>query len=350
MNEVIRQKRKELNLTQEQIARQLGVSIPAVSKWESGVSYPDVSIIPALARVLKIDVNTLLCFNQELSDSEIAVIVNHIVTVAVKEDFEKAFFMVEEKIKEYPTDAQLIHTFALAMQGAMMMTELTEEQKELYNKKIIALYEKVGISENKKYADQSNYMLASRAIGERKLERAQELLDRLPEYNALDKSLLQVMLWLEEGRNGEASKICAGKILSAVNTIQIYLTHLIRIASERKDQDNAIELIKCGEALVENFGLWDYSSYLYSFEKATVEQDADEILTILNKMLGAILIPWDTAQSPVFQYIGTKKQEMDLGEKMRNAIITDLKKNPNYEFLRKNPQFEELIKKSEKKI
>ena len=38
INQVIREKRKELSLTQEQIADYLGVSTPAVSKWEKGVS------------------------------------------------------------------------------------------------------------------------------------------------------------------------------------------------------------------------------------------------------------------------------------------------------------------------
>ncbi len=38
LSTVIREKRKELGLTQEQIAERLGVSTPAVSKWESGVS------------------------------------------------------------------------------------------------------------------------------------------------------------------------------------------------------------------------------------------------------------------------------------------------------------------------
>lgn len=38
INQVIREKRKELSLTQEQIADYLGVSTPAVSKWEKGGS------------------------------------------------------------------------------------------------------------------------------------------------------------------------------------------------------------------------------------------------------------------------------------------------------------------------
>lgn len=38
LSTVIREKRKELGLTQEQVAERLGVSTPAVSKWESGDS------------------------------------------------------------------------------------------------------------------------------------------------------------------------------------------------------------------------------------------------------------------------------------------------------------------------
>ena len=63
--EVIRRKRKELGLTQEQVAQRLGVSAPAVNKWERGSSYPDIAILPALARLLNTDVNTLLCFQEE---------------------------------------------------------------------------------------------------------------------------------------------------------------------------------------------------------------------------------------------------------------------------------------------
>ena len=60
INEVIRQRRKELGLTQERVAELLGVSAPAVNKWENGNSYPDITLLPPLARLLKTDLNTLL--------------------------------------------------------------------------------------------------------------------------------------------------------------------------------------------------------------------------------------------------------------------------------------------------
>ena len=76
INQIIREKRKELSLTQEQIAEFLGVSTPAVSKWERGSTYPDITLLPALARLRRTDLNTLLSFSDDLSDIEIKNFVN----------------------------------------------------------------------------------------------------------------------------------------------------------------------------------------------------------------------------------------------------------------------------------
>ena len=50
--------RKKADLTQEQVANHLGVSTPAVNKWETRNTYPDISL-PALARLSKIDMKEL---------------------------------------------------------------------------------------------------------------------------------------------------------------------------------------------------------------------------------------------------------------------------------------------------
>ena len=71
INQIIKEKRKHLGLTQENIAEYLGVSTPAVSKWENGTTYPDITLLPGLARLLKTDLNTLMSFNEEMSEVEI---------------------------------------------------------------------------------------------------------------------------------------------------------------------------------------------------------------------------------------------------------------------------------------
>ena len=58
IGEKIKNYRKTAGLTQEQVADYLDVSTPAVNKWEKGNTYPDISLLPAIARLLKIDMNT----------------------------------------------------------------------------------------------------------------------------------------------------------------------------------------------------------------------------------------------------------------------------------------------------
>lgn len=53
--------RKAKNLTQQELADQLGVSNKSVSRWESGGGYPDVALLAPLARALGVTVDALLC-------------------------------------------------------------------------------------------------------------------------------------------------------------------------------------------------------------------------------------------------------------------------------------------------
>ena len=46
--------------TQERLARELNVSPQAVSKWENDINYPDISLLPDLARFLGVSVDELL--------------------------------------------------------------------------------------------------------------------------------------------------------------------------------------------------------------------------------------------------------------------------------------------------
>lgn len=52
--------RKLRKLTQEELASRLNISFQAVSKWETGQSLPDVSLLPEIAAALGTDINSLM--------------------------------------------------------------------------------------------------------------------------------------------------------------------------------------------------------------------------------------------------------------------------------------------------
>lgn len=66
--EVISKKRKELGLTQNQLAKTLNISFQAVSKWENGTAYPDIEMLPRLAAALNTTVDALLCYSSVVTD------------------------------------------------------------------------------------------------------------------------------------------------------------------------------------------------------------------------------------------------------------------------------------------
>ena len=52
--------RKEAGITQQELAEKLNVTAKAVSRWETGKGYPDVTILPELSSVFEVSVNELL--------------------------------------------------------------------------------------------------------------------------------------------------------------------------------------------------------------------------------------------------------------------------------------------------
>lgn len=69
ISERIKTKRTELQLTQEELAKKVGVSFQAISKWENGKSLPDIEILPVLSKVLNESIDFLLT-GQEFKKKE----------------------------------------------------------------------------------------------------------------------------------------------------------------------------------------------------------------------------------------------------------------------------------------
>ena len=56
----IAEKRKALNMTQKELADRLMISDKAVSKWERGLSFPDITLIEPLAHILSVSLTELM--------------------------------------------------------------------------------------------------------------------------------------------------------------------------------------------------------------------------------------------------------------------------------------------------
>ena len=62
IGEKIRLLRKKNDVTQDKLADHLGVTPQAVSRWESGVCYPDMNYLPSIADYFSVTMDDLLCY------------------------------------------------------------------------------------------------------------------------------------------------------------------------------------------------------------------------------------------------------------------------------------------------
>ncbi len=81
MGMMIAAKRKELGMTQLELAEKMGVTDKAVSKWERGLAYPDVSSLPKLAEILGLSVDELMQTKTKAVESEVKKSARNIVSL-----------------------------------------------------------------------------------------------------------------------------------------------------------------------------------------------------------------------------------------------------------------------------
>lgn len=93
--------RKKLGMTQGNVADYLGVSGAAVSKWEQGLSYPDLTLLPKLAGLFHTTIDQLLGYEPQLPANSILAAYHQFSKRLSEEPFERVEADVEQLLREY---------------------------------------------------------------------------------------------------------------------------------------------------------------------------------------------------------------------------------------------------------
>ena len=107
INENIKFYRKEKGFTQEQLAEAMGVSVGAVSKWESGASVPELSLIMELADFFEISVDALLGFKTRNNSAKETA--ERLRIMRSQKDYTNAFSEVEKAVQKFPNDFDVVY-------------------------------------------------------------------------------------------------------------------------------------------------------------------------------------------------------------------------------------------------
>lgn len=344
INEIMKERRKEMGLTQEQIADRLGVSAPAVNKWEKGTSYPDITLLPALARLLGTDLNTLLSFKEELTDREIAGFCNEITDTAMAGGLDQAFTMAFDKLHEYPNCDLLILNMALMLEGLLIF--YPDDTRSADNAgKIQALYERAAKSTDLNVRNQAQAMLVSKYMKHQEYDKAEALLEEIPDATAFNKRQLQANLYVAQNDIDKAIKITEERLLTETNNVLSALFTLNGIALKNEAFDDAEYIADRARDFTKLFDLWDYSAYVAYLDVYTVKKDAKKCMDTLEKLLIAATKPWNYQDSPLYRHVAPAQKQEDIKNMILPRLLSEIEDPgiPEYDFLRNAPEYPEFI-------
>ena len=105
----IRTFRKQRRLTQEQLAEVLGVTTGAVYKWESGISFPELTLIVELADFFDVSIDALLGYR--MKDNRENAMIKRLNEYFRSHDPD-ALTEAEKALKKYPNSFEVVHICA----------------------------------------------------------------------------------------------------------------------------------------------------------------------------------------------------------------------------------------------
>ncbi|HML49378.1 MAG TPA: helix-turn-helix transcriptional regulator [Clostridia bacterium] len=107
--------RKTMELTQEDVAQMLCISPQSVSKWERGDTYPDITLLPALANLFKTSIDALIGMDK-INDAEARGEIFKAEHACLQSgDPMKAAAILEEALRTFPNDSSMMSELALAL-------------------------------------------------------------------------------------------------------------------------------------------------------------------------------------------------------------------------------------------
>lgn len=340
IGEVIRKYRKEKQLTQEEMANYLGVTPPAVNKWENGNSYPDISLLAPIARLLNISTDVLLSYKDNLTEKEINQIISEISERVKNEDYDTVFQWAMNKVKEYPNCDNLIFMVAQVLDSYRDIINVQDSEK--YDNKIHELYERTLHCNNQNLVQSALVALYVSCISKEEFEQAQKYLDQIPKqvYNPIK---FQASLYKKQGKTEEAYELYEKLIFTGYGDLFWALQGLYSLAMKEDNKPKAERIIKKQEQMGELLDMSEYMKISPRLDFALVNKDKEECFRILQTLIDNLKDLTSFQHSELYSHM--KFSENNDISNIAFMMYKGFEEDENIAFLKDDERYDRLIKK-----
>ncbi len=113
--ENLKKLRKSKDLTQEAFADFLGMSFQAISKWERGESYPDITMLPTIASFFGVTVDSLLGTNEIENEKKRSEYIEEYLCLCNEGKFDDAVKLIKKAAQEFPGNYDILSKYLSAL-------------------------------------------------------------------------------------------------------------------------------------------------------------------------------------------------------------------------------------------
>ncbi len=339
---VIKKYRKEIGLTQEEMANRLGVSTPAVNKWENGNSNPDIELLAPIARLLHISLDTLMSFHEELTASEIGDMIRQMDDKFEKEGFEKTYEWALEKIREYPNCNMLIWQVAVMLDARRMTGEC--EEPDQYDKQINAWYEMALHDENEEIQHHAADSLFGFYLRKKNYAMAEKYLQYFSDHDPM-KKIYWGRLYKEQGKIEEAYDMFENVLFSEYHTLNFAFSFMTGMALEENDIENARFLAEKTGALSGIFDMGKYNECAAMLDVVCAEKNRQGTYLVVEQLLHNVDSLCDFQKSKLFQHMKFKNPDSSFIEGIKEKLLDGFRDEESFGYMKGSSAWETLINK-----
>ncbi|MCI8723827.1 MAG: helix-turn-helix transcriptional regulator [Ruminococcus sp.] len=340
IGEVIRKHRKLKNLTQEEMAVRLGVTAPAVNKWENGNSFPDIMLLAPIARLLGITVDTLLSFREELTAQEIGNIIYEMERKLKEESYEDVFQWARKKIEEYPNCEQLIWQTAVYLDTCRFTKQAADQEK--YDAYILDCYNRALGSREESIRNQAANCLFGFYMRKEQYEKAEEYLQYFS-IQSPERKRKQAQIYEKTGRPGEAARVYEEILYGEYMILSGVLQGLCGLAMGEEDMERAHMLVDKQKALARLFEMGKYQEVFCGLELAAREKDTEAVLGIMEEMLADVGEMGSVCQAPLYAHMTFKEAREEFLTEMKENLKKGFREDECFAFLKEEPRYKKML-------
>lgn len=146
IGENIKRLRKQRDLTQEDLAEMLGVSCQSVSRWEKGLCYPDMELIPVISSLFEISADMLMGIDNIAEENKVNEYLKEFQVAVSQGRIEEAIIIARKGVAEHPNSYPLQNKlmYALFLSGSDDADiENWQDNQKKYDDEIVSLGERI---------------------------------------------------------------------------------------------------------------------------------------------------------------------------------------------------------------